>query len=1014
MIVILAAHAVAALIAIPLVLRLGRRAFPLLALVPAAGTVWVAANLDRTPTETVQWAPGIHLTLDLRMDSLSALMALTALGVGALVLFYCTWYFDDQEPRLHLFAAELVAFAGVMFGLVVADNLILLYIFWEITSVLSFLLVGHYAERASSRRAATQALLVTTLGGLAMLVGLIILAQESGSYLLSAIVAAPPSGPLVHWALGLVIIGAISKSAIAPLHFWLPGAMTAPTPVSAYLHSAAMVKAGVFLVAAMSPGLSGSSTWQLPIVGLGLVSLLMAGWRALRETDLKLVLAFGTVSQLGFLMVLVGIGSRNTMLAGLTMLLAHSLFKSALFMSVGVIDKTTGTRDIRQLSGLGRKRPALAVFFTLAAASMAGLPPFLGFVGKEAAFSTVLDEERLYGMPALVVTAGLVAGSVLTFSYTTRLVTGAFRSKSVFDDGTSPAVADSRPTGFWFLSVPALLATAGLVLGVWSAPVETLIARYVDTAFPPGSLWYGDYQYHLGLWHGLGIPLALTIVVYVLGSMLYVAQRIVERMQFESPALGNADRIYDAVLRFFDVLSLRLTGSIQRGSLPLTLGIILLTLVLFPFISLLVGTREGLHMELAGNPVVLIVMIPMTIAAIAATVLRNRLAAVIAMSVTGYGVAVVFAFHGAPDLALTQVLVETLMMVTFVLVLRTMPAEVPLSEGFHRLRAWLGIGVGLLVVVVGAYAINARQDPAVSTVFADIAYRIGNGSNAVNVTLVDIRAWDTLGEITVLLVAATGVASLVFRNRRYGSGPRIADADKTRSGRRAIAAARIVIEAPGASPGRWLVGATVRDPRARSLVLEVTTRLIFPTMMVLSLFFFFTGHNNPGGGFAGGLVAGLALVLRYLAGGRYELGEAIPFDAGRILGVGLLLAAGTAAASLAFGAPALSSATLEWTLPVFGEVKLVTALFFDAGVYLIVVGLVLDILRSLGARLDLDEEDLEDLRAVYVDATDSPSTAALRSVPGVDRSGPRSDLAARRAARLEAAENQGVTPEGMP
>ena len=1013
MIVILAAHAVAALIAIPLVLRLGRRAFPLLALVPAAGAVWVAANLDGVPTESFQWAPGIHLAVDLRMDGLSALMSLIALGVGALVLFYCTWYFKDSEPRLHLFAAELVAFAGVMFGLVVADNMILLYIFWEITSVLSFLLVGHHAERATARRAATQALLVTTLGGLAMLVGMIFLAQETGSYLLSDIVASPPSGALVHWALALIIVGAASKSAIAPLHFWLPGAMAAPTPVSAYLHSAAMVKAGVFLVAAFSPGLAGSTTWQLPLIVLGLFSLLMAGWRALRETDLKLVLAFGTVSQLGFLLTLVGIGSRNTMLAGLTMLLAHSLFKSALFMAVGVIDKTTGTRDIRQLSGLGRRRPALAVFFTMAAASMAGLPPFLGFVGKESAFATALSEERLHGMPALIVTAGLVAGSVLTFSYTARLVMGAFRTKRAFQGGVSPAVAESTRPGFFFLSVPALLATTGLVLGLWSAPVEDLLVRFVDTAFPPGSPWHGSEAYHLGLWHGVGVPLALTAIVYVLGSVLYVAQRTVEKMQFESPALGNADRIYDAVLKFFDVLSLRLTAVTQRGSLPLTLGIILFTLVLFPFISLLAGTREGLRMELSSNPVVLIVMIPMTLAAVAATLLRNRLAAVVSMSVSGYGVAVIFAFHGAPDLALTQVLVETLMMVTFVLVLRTMPAEVPLSDNFRRLRAWLGIGVGLLVVVVGAYAINARQHPAVSTVFPDIAYSIGNGANAVNVTLVDMRAWDTLGEITVLLVAATGVASLVFRNRRYGSGPRLADVGKTRSGRRAVEAARIVIEAPGASPGRWLVGATVRDPRARSLVLEVTTRLIFPTMMVLSLFFFFAGHNNPGGGFAGGLVAGLALTLRYLAGGRYELGEAVPIDAGRILGAGLLLAAGTATASMFFGAPPLSSATFEATLPVFGDVKLVTALFFDAGVYLIVVGLVLDILRSLGARLDLDAEDLEELRAVYVDATDSPSTAALRRVPGVD-SGARSDLAARRVARLEAAENQGATPGGMP
>ena len=1014
MIVILAAHAVAALIAIPLVLRLGRRAFPLLALVPAAGAVWVAANLNRVPTESFQWAPGIHLALDFRMDALSALMSLIALGVGALVLFYCTWYFDDSEPRLHLFAAELVAFAGVMFGLVVADNMILLYIFWEITSVLSFLLVGHYAERASSRRAATQALLVTTLGGLAMLVGMVILAQETGSYLLSDIVANPPSGTPVHWALILLIIGAVSKSAIAPLHFWLPGAMTAPTPVSAYLHSAAMVKAGVFLVAAFSPGLSGSSTWQLPLIALGLISLLMAGWRALRETDLKLILAFGTVSQLGFLITLVGIGSRNTMLAGLTMLLAHSLFKSALFMAVGVIDKTTGTRDIRELSGLARTRPALAVFFTLAAASMAGLPPFLGFIGKEAAFATVLSEERLFGMPSLVVTAGLVAGSILTFAYTARLVMGAFRSKAIFTDGISPAVAESRPPGALFLSVPAILATSGLVLGLWSAPLEVLLDRYVDVVFPPGSPWAGDEAYHLGLWHGFGIPLALTAVVYLLGTLLYVAQRTVERMQFEAPALGNADRIYDAVLRFFDVLSLRLTARIQRGSLPLTLGIILVTLVVFPFGALLAGTREGLRMDFAGNPIVLYVIGPMTIAAIAAAILRNRLAAVIAMSVTGYGVAMVFAFHGAPDLALTQALVETLLMVSFVLVLRTMPAEVPLSDGFRRLRAWLGIGVGLLVVVVGAYAINSRQQPGVSTVFPEIAYRIGDGANAVNVTLVDIRAWDTLGEITVLIIAATGVASLVFRNRRYGSGPRVVDADKTRSGRRGIEAARYVIEAPGASPGRWLVGASVRDPRARSLVLEVTTRLIFPTMMILSLFFFFTGHNNPGGGFAGGLVAGLALVLRYLAGGRYELGEAIPVDAGRLLGAGLLLAAGTAATSMAFGAPPLSSATFEGTLPVFGEVKFVTALFFDAGVYLIVVGLVLDILRSLGARLDLDAEDLEELRSAYIDATDSPSTATLRQLPGIDGTEPQSDLAARRAARLEAAENQGTTPGGIP
>ena len=957
MLAILLLHAVAAPLALPLVLRLGRRAFPLLALVPAAGAAWVAGHLHSTPVEHVTWAPSVSLDVDPRMDPLSALLALVALGVGALVLLYCAWYFDDDEPRLHLFAAELVAFAGVMFGLVVADNAILLYIMWELTSVLSFLLVGHHAERATSRRAATQALLVTTLGGLAMLVGLVVLGQSAGTYLLSELVAHPPAGTAVHVALLLVIAGAVSKSAIAPLHFWLPGAMAAPTPVSAYLHSAAMVKAGVFLVARLGPGLSGSSTWQLPLVMLGLFSLLMAGWRALRETDLKLVLAFGTVSQLGFLLVLVGIGSRDTMLAGLAMLLAHSLFKSTLFMTVGVVDHCTGTRDIRELSGLGRRYPALAVVAFAAAASMAGLPPFLGFVGKEAAFATVLADDRLHGMPGKVVAALLVAGSVLTFAYSARLVMGAFRTKESFPGGQSPAVAGAHAPGVGFLSVPALLATAGLVLGVWNAPVEHQVARYVDEAFPPGSPWAGTEHYHLGLWHGLGWPLALTAVVYVLGLTLYIAQRTVERLQFDSPALGNADRIYDAVLQGADTASLRLTAFIQRGSLPLTLGIVLSTLVAFPGISLLAGTREGLRMTLTSSPVLLVLVLPLTAAALAATVLRNRLAAVLCVSVTGYGLAVVFAVHGAPDLALTQALVETLMTVVFVLVLRTMPAEVRLTEGFHRTRAWLAAGVGGLVVVLGAYAINARRAPAVAERFPDLAYTLGNGANAVNVTLVDIRAWDTLGEITVLLVSATGVASLVFRNRRFGSGPRLADVEKTAFGRRGARAAREAHGSDGFSGSRWLAGAAVRDPRVRSLVLEVTTRLIFPTMMVLSVFLFFAGHNNPGGGFAGGLVAGLALVLRYLAGGRYEIGEAVPVDAGRILGLGLLLAAGTAVVSIALGAPALSAATLELTLPVFGHVKVVTALVFDAGVYLIVVGLVLDILRSLGARVDLEMHD---------------------------------------------------------
>lgn len=960
MLYVLGSLFIAAFVAIPLTRLLGRKAFALLALVPAAGAVWVLTQWGKEPTVDLHWVPSLHLALSLRMDPLSSLMALVALGVGALVLFYCTFYFSDDEPRLHIFAGQLTAFAFSMFGLVVADDMLVMYIFWELTSVLSFLLVGHYAERATSRRAATQALLVTTLGGLAMLVGVIILGESVGSYRLSDVVAAEPSGAAIRVALLLVIAGAVSKSAIAPFHFWLPGAMAAPTPVSAYLHSAAMVKAGIFLIARLSPGLSGSPTWQIVLIGLGGFTMLMAGWRSLREHDLKLILAFGTVSQLGFLLLLVGIGSRDTMMAGLAMLVAHSLFKSTLFMCVGIIDHETGTRDIRYLSGLGRRWPVFSVVFVAAAASMAGLPPFLGFVGKEGAITTVLADDRLHGMPGPVIAGVIVLGSVLTFAYSARLVMGALRNKSGYSGGPSPAVSASHRPSPGFLAVPVVLALAGLAFGLYSAPLERIISAYADAAFPPGSQWASHHPYHLALWHGFSLPLLLTAVVYVLGVGCYIAQRTVEKLQFTQPALGNADRIYDQVLGIADTASLRLTKFIQRGSLPLNVSIIIATFIAFPMIALLIGTREGLKVELAAAPAIYGLIVPVAIAVLAACVLHNRLAAVVCVSVSGFSIGAVFAFHGAPDLAITQVLVETLMMVVFVLVLRTLPSNMPRLSGLIRLRAWLALGTGVAIMVIGAYASNARTDSPIGSRFPQLAYDLGNGKNAVNVTLVDIRAWDTLGEITVLIVAATGVASLVFRTGRYGSGPRLADAAKTRSGRRGLGAAR---KHGTDHLGGFLRGAAVRNPEERSLVLEATTRVVFPTMMVLSLYFFFAGHNNPGGGFAGGLVAGLALLLRYLAGGRYELGETIPFDAGRLLGAGLAISAGTAVVSMLLGAPPLSSAVFELDLPVLGDVKIVTATMFDVGIYLVVVGLVLDILRSLGARLELDARDVSELRA---------------------------------------------------
>lgn len=914
----------AALVA-PLCVRvLGRNAFYLLALVPLGSLGWVIAHWGSTVRTQLTWAPQISMDIDLRFDSLAAVMSTLVLGIGALILAYCGRYFDRDEARLGVFAAELTGFAGAMFGLVVSDNMLLLYVFWEITTVLSFLLVGHYAERAVSRRAAIQALLVTGAGGLAMLVGIVVLGNRYGTYLLSDILAtAPPGGIAVSVGLGLVLLGAISKSAIVPLHFWLPGAMAAPTPVSAYLHAAAMVKAGVYLVARLAPAFAETPPWHVLLLPLGIITMLLAGWRAIQVFDLKLVLAFGTVSQLGLLITMMAIGTPDAALAGLTLLVAHALFKACLFMVVGIIDHGAGTRDLRQLSGLGRRAPWLCATAVVAALSMAGIAPLLGFVGKESALSSVWSADVLSTPVKLFELAGIAIGSAFTVAYSIRFVWGAFGRAA---DPEHPTTWHAP--GPLLLAPPAILAAAGVAGGLSTTTVDSWLSPYA-ASLP------GDLDTHLALWHDVTWPLLLTILIIAAGIALFLSRgRIGEPVH---PRLGNADRNYDAALRAMDKLSLRITGTVQSGSLPASQAAILGTLIVLPTVLLALGTRTGVELRLWDSPLQAAIGAIMIAMALAATVLRNRLASVLVVGVTGYGCGVIFALHGAPDLALTQFLVETLTLVIFVLVLRAFPAEIAEDQAtaFKVRRALLAAGVGITVAVLAAFATAARRATPIWEAIPDAAYRIGGGKNAVNVLLVDIRAWDTLGEISVLVVAATGVASLVFRSRRFGSAPRAADS-------------------PNYDPDAlsWLPAARLVDRRDRSMVLQITTRLIFPTIMVLSVYFFFSGHNAPGGGFAGGLIAGLALTLRYLAGGRYELGEALPVEAGHLLGAGLTLAAGTATASLLLGAPPLSSAIIEVTLPVLGHIKLVTAMFFDLGVYLVVVGLVLDVLRSLGARLD--------------------------------------------------------------
>ncbi|STC68877.1 Na+/H+ antiporter subunit A [Corynebacterium pilosum] len=940
MLTLLVALAIATIAAPFLIRSMGRIAFCLLALVPAAGFVWIVSLFTTGAfaqgveiRAAYEWMPSAHLNLEFRLDPLAGLFSLIILGVGALVLLYCWGYFDSNPRRLSMFGAQMVCFAAAMYGLVISDNFLLMYIFWEITSVLSFLLVGYYGERASSRRAAGQALMVTTLGGLSMLVGIILFGRQTGVWRLSEIATFDAVGetPYATAAVILILAGALSKSAIAPTHFWLPGAMAAPTPVSAYLHSAAMVKAGIYLVARLAPDFNAIGTWHLVVIPLGVFTMLLGGWMALRQKDLKLILAYGTVSQLGFIMSIIGIGSEEALQAGLVLTFSHSLFKAALFMIVGAIDHTTGTRDIRELSGLGRKQPLIATLAVISAASMAGIPPLLGFIAKEAALTNALTEPLLTGMPGQLLLVGVVVGSILTMAYSLYFLWGAFSTKELAD-GTDNAVETMHNIGpsLWFS--PAVLTALTVFLGLFPGWLDRAITSHLNARYPE------TQPEPLALWHGFNIPLLLTVVIIVLGSLLFWKRKLLQYFYDEKPALGSADTVYDNTLRGLSQISLRLTASTQRGSLTINLGVIFAVLILVPLVSLILGERTDIRMVLWDSPWQAIASVIIIVMAFAATQMENRLSGIIAVGMTGYSLAFIFALHGAPDLALTQTLVETIVMVVFMLVLRKMPTQIePRQNQDNRLRAWLSVAVGLSVTIVAVFAISARTERPISDLMPDLAYDIGHGANTVNVLLVDLRAWDTFGEISVLVIAATGVASLIYRTRSF-----------VRPSRRPTLST---------TSRRWLA-ADVDSEKAqnRSLMVDVVTRVLFPSMMALSLYFFFAGHNAPGGGFAGGLVAALAITLRYLAGGRDELEETLPIDPAKILGTGLILSAAAAVIPMFRGQPPLTSDFAEVTLPLIGEIAIPSALLFDAGVYIIVVGLIMHILTSMGGHLDQEEE----------------------------------------------------------
>ncbi|MGI5291504.1 Na+/H+ antiporter subunit A [Nonomuraea polychroma] len=891
---LLVLHAAAAACAPWLARRMGRRSLAVLALAPGAAfgyTLWLApAAGGPQESRSTSWALGMELAF--RFDPLAVLMMALVTGIGVLVLVYSVRYFAEGDDGLGRYGGAMVAFAGSMLGLVTADNLLLLYVFWELTTVFSYLLIGYEPESLMSRQAAMKALAITTFGGLAMLAGLVLTGQAAGTYRISAL--AP--GDVGAVAAVLILTGALAKSALFPFSTWLPAAMAAPTPVSAYLHAAAMVKAGVYLVARLGLAAGDVPAWRAVAVPLGVLTMLLGGWRALRETDLKRLLAYGTVSQLGFLVVLFGSGAA---LAGAAMLAAHGLFKAALFLVVGIVDHAAGTRETAELSGVGRAMPWVCAVALLAGASMAGLPPLAGFVGKEAALEALLHEP--------LVLAGVVAGSALTAAYTLRFLWGAFAAKPGVDE------RPVRPVPAAMFAPSALLA----VLGVALAPLA-----------PWFGSWYGGG--HLALWSGHVPPLLLSAAALVVGVALFLAREPVARAGVALHVLDSS-RIFWAVIRRLDRVAIQLTGLIQRGSVPDYLVLTFLATVGVGLFSLVYGGTTGVDVPVTGwqrpeQPIVAVLTIA---AAVLALYARAYIFLAVVVGFTGYGTALLFLAHGSPDLALTQFLAETVSLVVFALVLRRLPIEPVKGRLAMPFRAGIGLGVGVVVTGAAVLAMAARSTQPVGALMEAAAEQAGI-RNVVSALIVDIRAWDTMGESTVLVVLTLGLTSMVFlRRRSYHIEPG---------------------EHPPAERTHWL--AATLPPGQRVIAFEVAARLTFHTVLVLSVFLLFVGHSGVGGGFAGGIVAGLAIMVRYLAGGRNELATAVPVHAGVLMGVGLTLSAGTALAGLLFGRAALDMLAMDVTVPVIGHVHLSTGLLFDLGVYVSVVGMVQDILRGLGAELD--------------------------------------------------------------
>ena len=892
---------------------------------------------------TAEWIPSLGIDFAVYMDGLGFLFSLLITGIGSLVVLYSIFYLDKKKEAIRPFYVYLLLFMGAMLGVVLSDNMMVLYGFWELTSISSFLLIAFWQEREKSVYGAQKSMLITVFGGLAMFAGFLLLYAMTGTFSIRETIAMADDiagQALFIPAMLLILLGAFTKSAQFPFHIWLPDAMEAPTPVSAYLHSATMVKAGIYLVARLSPVFSGEDAWFWLVSGIGLTTLVFGSVKAVRQTDLKAMLAYSTISQLGLIMSLFGLGSAAAYFAGTSdsllyakattaaifHLINHATFKGALFMVVGIVDHETGTRDLRKLGGLMRIMPVTFSVALIGAFSMAGLPPFNGFLSKEMFFTAVLNiaSLNLWSLDSWGAIFPVVAwvASVFTFVYSMIVLWRTFAGKPQFDKLSKKP--HEAPLGM--LVPPVVLASCAVIFGLFPNLLSASLIEPAMGAVLPDLLAPGEH-FHVSIhfWHGWTTEVWMTIGVVLAGSALYALHGRLGVLEKARGGAGVLNRLYDGSLSGAEKLSSRLTNLYMTGSVRHYLIYIFLFFILSLGTALLLTgdirfrTEHYADVSFYEAAVVLV----MAVSAIAVPFASSRLMAIILTGAVGYIVTLLFIMFRAPDLALTQLIVETVSVALFLLCFYHLPKlkKEVVKLPFKLTNFLIAAGSGAIVTLIALGASGSGSFRTIADFFVDESYRLAGGKNIVNVILVDFRGFDTMLEITVLGIASLGIYALV-KLRLDPDLPRLPAAHAAPS-----------VRAQG---------------RSNDVLLRTISRVVVFLIVAFSLYLFFAGHNAPGGGFIGALMTASALLLTAIAFGMDSFRLMMPVDFRKLTATGLAIAFLTGIGSFAFGAPFLSHAFGYFHLPIMGETELATAVLFDLGVYLAVVGVTMTILLTIG------------------------------------------------------------------